>query len=69
MNKKKRPNNEYLKYTGLGFEFLACILLFVGAGYGLDQWLETEQPWFLMSLSLAGCGIALYLLVRKFWKP
>lgn len=58
-----------MKYAGLGFEFLACILLFVGAGYGLDQWMETDQPWFMMVLSLVGCGIALYLLVSKFLKP
>ena len=64
--KKKSPNKEYLMYAGLGFEILACILLFVGAGYALDKWMENEKPWFLLFLSLIGCALAIYLLVAKF---
>ncbi len=65
----KKPIPDYLKYTGLGFEVLACILLFAGAGYALDQWLETSRPWFLLALSLLGCALALYLLVRRSGNP
>ena len=67
--KKKRPIPDYLRYTGLGFEFLACILLFVAIGYGLDNWMETEKPWFLLVFSLLGCAAAIYLVVRKFLPP
>ena len=66
---KKKPTNNYMKYTSLGFEFLACILLFVGIGYGLDSWVETERPWFMLVFSLLGCGAAIYLLVRKIGNP
>ncbi|RMG27858.1 MAG: AtpZ/AtpI family protein [Bacteroidetes bacterium] len=68
MDKKNNPLKEYLRYSSLGFEVLACILLFAGAGYGLDQWLETEKPWFLLFFSLLGCAAAIYLLVRGFTK-
>ena len=64
--KKSDPTKEYLRYTSLGFEVLASILLFVGLGYKLDQWLETEQPWFLLGCSLMGCGVAMYLLISRF---
>lgn len=63
--KEKSSRNEYLRYTGLGFEILACILLFVGLGYKLDQWQATEKPWFTLSLSLVGCGLAIYLMIRQ----
>lgn len=66
MTDKKSPLKDYVKYTGLGFEILACILLFVGAGYGLDKWLETEKPWFMLGLSVLGCVMAIYLAIRNF---
>ncbi|MDP5170265.1 MAG: AtpZ/AtpI family protein [Bacteroidia bacterium] len=62
--KEQKPLNDYIKYAGLGFEILACMLLFVGAGYLLDQWLAPTKPWFTLGLSLAGCGCAIYLMIR-----
>ncbi len=62
------PFKEYMRYAGLGFEILACILLFAAAGYGLDQWQETEKPWYLLSLSLLGCAVAIYLMIRALGK-
>ncbi|MDX1906941.1 MAG: AtpZ/AtpI family protein [Bacteroidia bacterium] len=60
---------EYLRYMTAGFEVIACIMIFAGAGYGLDRWLQTEKPWFLLFLSLLGCAAALYLLIRKLGNP
>jgi F0F1-type ATP synthase assembly protein I len=62
----KKPIPNYLQYAGLGLEVLVCILLFAGAGHGLDWWLETSKPWFLLVFSLLGCALAIYLLVRNF---
>lgn len=69
MKKKKNSLHDYIKYTSLGFEFLACILIFIGIGYGLDQWADTQRPWFLLVFSLLGCAAALYLLIRKLGNP
>ena len=66
--KPNKPINEYLKYTGLGFEILACILIFVAGGYALDRWLETEKPWFTLGLSLLGCAAAIYLMIKQLGK-
>ena len=65
---EKKKLNEYIRYAGLGFEILACILLFAAAGYGLDSWQETEKPWFLLLFSLLGCAMAIYLMIRAFNK-
>lgn len=59
-----KPRNNYIKYAGLGFEILACMLLFVGAGYALDYWLEPEKPWFTLGFSLLGCVGVIILMIR-----
>lgn len=60
-----KPQNNYIKYAGLGFEILACMILFVGAGYALDQWLQPEKPWFTLGFSLLGCVGAILLMIRS----
>jgi len=64
--KKKDSSQSYMKYAGLGFEFLACVLLFMGLGYGLDTWVGTEKPWFLLVCLVIGCVAGIYLLVKRF---
>ena len=65
MPDERKTKNEYLRYAGLGFEILACILLFAGLGYKLDQWMETAKPWFLLGCTLLGVALAMYLMIRK----
>jgi ATP synthase protein I len=65
----RNPLHDYLKYAGLGFEILACILICAGVGYGLDHWLETEKPWFLLGGALLGCSAAIYLMIRSIGNP
>lgn len=69
MSEEKKKKNDtpqsYMKYAGLGFEFLACVLLFMGLGYGLDKWMETEKPWFLLGFLVFGCIAGIYLLIKR----
>ena len=48
-NKKSQLNN-YIKYTGLGFQMLAAIGLGVWGGMKLDKWLELKFPAFMVAL-------------------
>lgn len=66
--KRNRSKGETIRYLGLGFEILATMCLFVGGGYALDQWTETEKPWYTLGLSLIGCGVAIYLMIRVILK-
>ncbi len=63
--KSRKAAKEYLRYAGMGFEILVALLLCVGAGYGLDQYVRTEKPWFTLGFSLLGCGVAIYLMIRS----
>ena len=35
--------------AGAGYMLIGALGLFGGFGYALDAWLETKQPWFLMT--------------------
>lgn len=63
---KTNPASEmrgWYSIAGVGFEFIAAVILFGGLGWFLDGRLNTS-PWLL----LIGCGlgfaVGLYLMVR-----
>lgn len=60
----KRPFQDYMKYSVLGFELLGYIVFFVAAGYYADKWLGTK-PFLLLAGSLLGPGLAMYQTVRR----
>ena len=64
----KKPVNNALKYTGLGFQMLAVIGLSVFFGIKLDQWLHTKQI-FTIILSMIGVIAGIWLAIKDFIKP
>ena len=72
MNPPEKPRKKfqsYLRYSSLGFEILAYILIFVAIGYFLDKWANTDKPYFVLVFSLLGCGAVMYKLIRTLGKP
>lgn len=68
-DKKSKPYNTYLKYSGLGLQLL---LLIAGAGwlgYRLDQYVGFRFPLFLLLFVLAAFAGAIYNLYRSINKP
>lgn len=61
----KKPVNDYIKYSGLGFQMLFTILAGVFAGKKLDHWLGMKYPAFTLVLTLMGVGIAMYVVIRE----
>jgi F0F1-type ATP synthase assembly protein I len=54
---------ELLPYTQLGWQLAASILLFFGAGYGLDH-LFGSKPWGTILLSVLGIVYGLISVIR-----
>jgi F0F1-type ATP synthase assembly protein I len=52
----------YIRYTGIGIQFVLVVLLGVGGGYGLDQLLGTE-PWLLVAGAVVGSVGAMVFVV------
>jgi len=64
-NNNKRPVNNYLKFTGMGFQMLATIGLFTYAGYKIDESAHHTTKWVTAVLSLTGVFVSLYLVIRS----
>lgn len=64
-NNGKQPVNNYLKFTGMGFQMLAIIGLFSFAGYKIDQSANHHTKWVTATLALLGVFISLYLVIRS----
>ena len=54
---------ELLPYTNLGWQLAASILLFFGAGYGLDALLGSK-PWFTIVLAVIGIVYGLTSVIK-----
>ena len=65
-SKKQKQFNSYIKYSGLAFQMLATIGIFVFIGYKLDEWYDKSTPVNLIIFSLIGIGISLYQVIREF---
>ncbi|MCB9932849.1 MAG: AtpZ/AtpI family protein [Planctomycetes bacterium] len=53
----------YVRYTGIGMQFVLVVVLGVAAGYGLD-WLLGTQPWLLLVGAMLGSAGAMIWVVR-----
>lgn len=63
--KKKQPLNSYVKYTAIGFQMIAIIVVGTGIGMWLDNKYETETPWYTLGLALLSVFAALYTTLRE----
>jgi F0F1-type ATP synthase assembly protein I len=70
---EKQPNqkknnysglDQYAKYSGIAFQMVAIILVFVWAGKKIDEKYFQGKDIFVIILSLLGVGISLYLVLK-----
>ncbi|WP_421873915.1 AtpZ/AtpI family protein [Marinoscillum sp.] len=62
---KFKPDNAYIKYTSLGFQMIATILLGVFGGMYLDEYFEMSFPAFTAGLSLFSVIASMYLAIKE----
>ena len=67
LDQKKRQFNDYARYSGMGFQMLAIILLGVFGGFKLDGWLNTK-PILTIILSLSSVILAIWYVTRDLLK-
>jgi F0F1-type ATP synthase assembly protein I len=54
--------------AGASYTLIGAIILLGGIGYGLDVWLGTSRPWFLLGGLLLGIVVGMWGLARTVWK-
>lgn len=71
-NREKKPENDqmakYARFTGIGFQMIAIILISVWGGIKLDKLFLFETPVFTAILSLLGVFAAIYTAIKDFIK-
>jgi F0F1-type ATP synthase assembly protein I len=63
----QREIGDGYRYVALGITFGLGIVLFMGAGYGVDRWLGTI-PWFTMTGTLVGSVLSFLNVYAKLEK-
>lgn len=64
----RKPQVDYLRYSGLAFQLLVLILAGAWLGDWLDERMQTSQPFFTAVLSLTGVVAGMYQLYRDLTK-
>jgi F0F1-type ATP synthase assembly protein I len=64
---KKKPLNNYLKYSAMSFQMAATVLILTLAGIKLDSYFHTK-PVLAILFSLLSIVAALYLALKDFIK-
>lgn len=67
-NKNKQPLKDYARYSSLGFQMLAIILLLTFLGIKADQWLSLKFPILTVVGALSGVAMALYFALKDLLK-
>ncbi|WP_345071694.1 AtpZ/AtpI family protein [Hymenobacter fastidiosus] len=55
----------FARYSGLGFQMLAIIGLCTWGGLKLDEYFQTENPWYTIGLMVSGLVAATYQVIRS----
>ena len=64
----QKPLKQYLKYSTIGFQMIATILVGVFIGDWLDQKFNNTNKLYTIICSLLAIFLALYLALRDFFK-
>ena len=65
-NPKKNNSGleNFSKYSGIAFQMIAIILVFVWAGKKIDDKYFSGESVFIIVFSLLGVGIAMYVVIK-----
>lgn len=64
----KKPDNSYLRYSGIGFQLAATIGAGVFIGYQLDKWQKTTHPYYTIAFAFVFFVVAFYALFKELMK-
>ncbi len=68
-NSKKKPLNEYARYSAMGFQMAAIIFLCTWGGVKLDEYLGLQKiPVFTLLFSILSVVLSMYYFIRGFMK-
>ena len=63
-NLRKRPLNNYIRYSAIGFQMAFIVFIFTYGGVKLDAWLGLKIPVFTLVLSIISIVLAIYYFIK-----
>lgn len=57
--------NNYIKYSGLGFQMIVILGIFSFAGYKADQYFHHQVQWVTAIMALTGIFVSLYIVFKS----
>lgn len=67
-NGRKRQPNSFLRYSGMAGQMIAIMVAFTLGGIKLDEYLQTENPYFTGGLTILGAILAMYFMIKDLIK-
>ena len=67
-DKQQKAMRDYARYSGIGFQMIAIILLGVFGGIELDKLVMYKFPIFTLIFTLTGVGLSMYVVIKEFLK-
>lgn len=68
--KNKKAHSDFAKYSAIGFQMIAIMVIGVLGGMKLDKWITgIEFPVFTVVLTLASVIFATYYAIKDFINP
>lgn len=62
---EKQELSSYVTYSGMGFQMIAVIGIFMFIGYKIDEWRQSEKLLFTALLGMLGVCASLYLIISS----
>lgn len=63
-DKKKKPADDYARYSSMAFQMVVIIGAGVWGGVKVDEWLNTGFPVFTLIFSLLAVSFAIYYFIK-----
>lgn len=63
--KKKKPLNNYIKYSNYAFQMGIIIFIFMIIGHNIDNYLNNERAYFTAFFSILGVFFSILQLIKN----
>jgi len=61
---KNKPNSDLVHYSGISFQMIGVLLAATFGGRALDQYFQTQYPYYLLILLLLGVFMSMFVLIK-----
>jgi ATP synthase protein I len=63
--KKKKPLDNYVKYSSFAFQMAIIIFIFIFVGQKVDNLFKTPKPYFTAFFSVIGVFFSMYQIIKN----